>query len=1052
MKGTGLTKSSATDNLVDDPSHQLHQHNNEPSESSEMEENISIGLALSAELETERERDISSRLIINEGDSSVDTFIDSNSNDATANYASELLEIPISLTSSYQIAKSMTDAELDQEFQKHLIEFKALEKLAERKAQEQMQVAIMRKRKAEMLRIMEMKKAKRDLDRVGQITSRSRESEKSTASKSNVLALKTFSPTPASSTITSFSLSSSAISKTFSSTSAAMDLGISTPSCLNFTTKMSTGLFSKFDQAFSCPMLSCDTKVIDSVSTKLPVSTPLTPTWIKKEKTDYRENDSVVDLRFHDPHIPSQECKTEIVDAECKSGSEGLSVNTTLKSDTIVNSPIDIFEEQSTFRDSQNSDPQASKSVQEHSSEPSVNTSQKAQLDNESQSAPAPAHQTLPMSLPLDKTDCPQPNRVYVQGPYYRRNIAINEPPYMGKEAPKDEVLKKAHIQRPFQNSGNLERQTSVRGSSRLPGNDSAPSALIRRSSMYSGSQANDRPILPRPIGEGLAYRDTKGTERPASHSEGNESHKKVLSDTSTVESMHVRSHRKSLDESDLHRSAVPSVTGSGSRSADDVNKVQNLFQSLSPVSNKMFYSRTNGQPGVPQNLDKQMLSQRQQQQMQLQHAVPPVLTLQAPNGKSSYISEDEEKRNVYKVHNMPQNNQVVDLTCDNVRSKVKTVSSLFPSQSGYIHHPSPTEGTSGSEDHSQYSRHDPSNRSTQSLTSSSQKTLGGAELMSSFFHTVRSDRETSSLPNGFNNDRSRPGGFITNKHRSQSKEPAQPVPLKDAGFFKEHIRPSMSSVTQHRQRYKSNNLLEPHLPMLSQAALSTSYHKPSDDLTLRFQGHAGQVVWSDEQPTGGVDFFAANPSVPWRGPSPMTSTHSGPGKEMFSDVSSLGSRTLVDDLEKQRGRSDIHPAFHSPSDLVYKQQNQMEMDLVIGHSIPGMSGAFSSASAIPISSLHSNSTSLRQQPMIAQNYPQHSSLISSQSQSTHNTFVRQQVSQDHFQQQQQQQSPLCQHQPLEMAPTSWRSFGNPDSCSISVANTQVMLHSFLLGLTSSYF
>ena len=40
----------------------------------------------------------------------------------------------------YNASKSMTDAELEQEFEKHLKEFRALEKLAEQKAQEQLQV------------------------------------------------------------------------------------------------------------------------------------------------------------------------------------------------------------------------------------------------------------------------------------------------------------------------------------------------------------------------------------------------------------------------------------------------------------------------------------------------------------------------------------------------------------------------------------------------------------------------------------------------------------------------------------------------------------------------------------------------------------------------------------------------------------------------------------------------------------------------------------------------------------------------------------------------
>ncbi|RUS72011.1 hypothetical protein EGW08_020225, partial [Elysia chlorotica] len=76
------------------------------------------------------------------------------------------------VTSPYHVstasALAMSDAELDQEFQQHLLEFKALEKLAERKAREQMQVAIMRKRKAEMLRVMEIKKARREMILKGQ--------------------------------------------------------------------------------------------------------------------------------------------------------------------------------------------------------------------------------------------------------------------------------------------------------------------------------------------------------------------------------------------------------------------------------------------------------------------------------------------------------------------------------------------------------------------------------------------------------------------------------------------------------------------------------------------------------------------------------------------------------------------------------------------------------------------------------------------------------------------------------------------------------------------
>ena len=78
----------------------------------------------------------------------------------------------VGVTSPYHVTTSsaltMSDAELDQEFQQHLLEFKALEKLAERKAREQMQVAIMRKRKAEMLRVMEIKKARREMMLKGQ--------------------------------------------------------------------------------------------------------------------------------------------------------------------------------------------------------------------------------------------------------------------------------------------------------------------------------------------------------------------------------------------------------------------------------------------------------------------------------------------------------------------------------------------------------------------------------------------------------------------------------------------------------------------------------------------------------------------------------------------------------------------------------------------------------------------------------------------------------------------------------------------------------------------
>ncbi|GFR58069.1 hypothetical protein ElyMa_003472700 [Elysia marginata] len=77
----------------------------------------------------------------------------------------------VGVTSPYHVSTSsalaMSDAELDQEFQQHLLEFKALEKLAERKAREQMQVAIMRKRKAEMLRVMEIKKARREMMQKG---------------------------------------------------------------------------------------------------------------------------------------------------------------------------------------------------------------------------------------------------------------------------------------------------------------------------------------------------------------------------------------------------------------------------------------------------------------------------------------------------------------------------------------------------------------------------------------------------------------------------------------------------------------------------------------------------------------------------------------------------------------------------------------------------------------------------------------------------------------------------------------------------------------------
>ncbi|GFO27578.1 hypothetical protein PoB_005408300, partial [Plakobranchus ocellatus] len=73
----------------------------------------------------------------------------------------------IGITAPYHMTPSsalaLSDAELEQEFQQHLLEFKALEELAERKAREQMQVALMRKRKAEMLRAMEIKKARRDI-------------------------------------------------------------------------------------------------------------------------------------------------------------------------------------------------------------------------------------------------------------------------------------------------------------------------------------------------------------------------------------------------------------------------------------------------------------------------------------------------------------------------------------------------------------------------------------------------------------------------------------------------------------------------------------------------------------------------------------------------------------------------------------------------------------------------------------------------------------------------------------------------------------------------
>ena len=71
----------------------------------------------------------------------------------------------VGVTNPYHVATSsaLSDADLDQEFQQHLLEFKALEKLAERKAREQMHVAIMRKRKAEMLRVMEIKKARREM-------------------------------------------------------------------------------------------------------------------------------------------------------------------------------------------------------------------------------------------------------------------------------------------------------------------------------------------------------------------------------------------------------------------------------------------------------------------------------------------------------------------------------------------------------------------------------------------------------------------------------------------------------------------------------------------------------------------------------------------------------------------------------------------------------------------------------------------------------------------------------------------------------------------------
>ncbi|XP_059163175.1 uncharacterized protein LOC131946432 [Physella acuta] len=1042
-----------------------------------IDESITIGLALSAELETETDMDRNSRLVSRDVEPSLVTLTQPEPMDTSLK--SDVMDVPMSLTSSYQSSKTMTDAELDQEFQKHLIEFKALEKLAERKAQEQMQVAIMRKRKAEQLRIMEMKKAKRDIDRMGHFNALSLDADKSfvpakpgssltpTSALTTVstLTLLTHPPTPSS------LIPSPAHTHTPSKTppgTAAPCQTVPAPTATEAAPKpvpqisvldspftksetafnKSETVFNKSETVFnkSETVFNKSETVLNKSETafnKSETTVNKNETALSKGETALPESDlkvagciatsqSVVKTEVSEVVINPEsnpkdvdtskvKCKTEVLEVDIPELSE--TVNENLKTVEPSGIPASSNEGEKTLEVS--SKTPDLKQEQHKTESPSAHKQEsdaEKKTDSEKVLKPVPAHQNQPQTAPLDMTHVN--NSAYFQGPYHRRNVAILEPPFLSKEAPKDDQPQKAHSQRPFQTAGNLI--VAIGGSF---ASSTSCSTTLPSSAKYSTSQIG-APLstTSRPTPQGSKPQPTYRSiaPRPIKNSDSSSAPMSAPSGETTL----IRAQRKSLDESELRERSHP-VLDSGPKSADQVNKPQPSFQlSSAGAPDKRFFSKPES-IGPPPPLQQHQQNTLQRPVIQ-SHPIPPSLQ---PNDRPSFGSDDGEKKSAFKVHVRPQNNLIIDLTKDVRTPSDEKATLVLPgtptahTQPGFNHQTSP--------DPLQYARQDALGRRPQAYQPSLRSRLG-APGDDALFEFAPGQDKSNALPNGFN-DRSRPGGFITTRHRLPAREPvrepvrepARPVPVKDP-FFRDHVRPSVSSVTQHRQRYSSNppGMADPQMP--AQTTMGTTFHKP-DELSPRFSSntHVG-MSWVDEQHATGSEF--ASSQGQWRGHSPGNqprSSHllSNSGLEMFPE-GDVGNRLLAEEMDKQRGRGEVHPAFQKHSDLLYKQQKHLQLEVgpLFNQQSISHSGVSHTHTLPPHTSLHSSVAGHHPQPITSQTFQQRPPLPAPGS--LGESYMR-------HAQLQQQQKKLRTHPPLDGNIPSWRSYGSVDNCSLGPSGLQ---------------
>lgn len=343
----------------------------------------------------------------------------------------------------------MTDEELDRQIQIHKLEYQALGKLAERKVQEQRQLAILRKRKGELLKYMEIKKLKRQEEKsdicrgdASRLSTATLSTATSTTTTKNDRSMScnsvkiedicypsySASDSPAANATTINSIASKTVSKT--------ELGISGSHVLHDTcTTTSSSIQS---DAMGGPSINVSTNS---------VSIPQPSLFSLKTEPGIDTADSLSSLKY--PPVMDVKTETEKLAAAMApelAGSKQGDIEGEESAVDHLNTIISGLKR--TMKDRNVAQ------MQELSL--NLNKSLSSAL---SSAIPKAAHQSLPDSVPLDMSLGSPMAKVARSstGPYAKRDNAILEPPLVYREATQtNKILQQAHTQYPFQTVSHL--------------------------------------------------------------------------------------------------------------------------------------------------------------------------------------------------------------------------------------------------------------------------------------------------------------------------------------------------------------------------------------------------------------------------------------------------------------------------------------------------------------------------------------------------------------------------------------------------------------------